>query len=139
MVTTTTLYEGDLHCRLLHEPSGAVFDTDAPKDNQGKGESFSPTDLVGAALGSCLLTVMGIAARTNGTVIDGATAKVRKTMAAAPVRRIIRFDVAIVIPHDPPLAERARLEAAALGCPVKQSLHPDIALAIAFQWAADAL
>lgn len=137
MVTTTTLYEGDLHCRLVHEPSGAAFDTDAPKDNQGKGESFSPTDLVGAALGSCLLTVMGIAARSGSVPIEGATAKVTKTMATAPVRRIARFDVSIAIPHDPPPAERARLEAAALTCPVKTSLHPDIAIAIDFCWGAN--
>lgn len=134
MVTTTTVYEGDLHCHLTHEPSGAAFDTDAPKDNQGKGESFSPTDLVGAALGSCLLTVMGIAARASGTAIEGATAQVTKTMTASPVRRIARFDVAITIPHQPPLADRERLEAAALGCPVKQSLHPDTTMAITFQW-----
>ena len=136
MVRTTTLYEGDLHCRLVHEPSGAAFDTDAPKDNHGKGESFSPTDLVGAALGSCLLTVMGIAARANGVSIEGATAQVTKMMATAPVRRIAKLDVTITIPHDPPPAERARLEAAALGCPVKMSLHPDIEMPIAFHWGA---
>lgn len=138
MVTTTTIYEGDLHCRLVHDPSGAAFESDAPKDNQGKGESFSPTDLVGAALGSCLLTVMGIAARAGGVNIAGATARVTKTMAAAPTRRIARLDVAIAIPHDPPLDARAKLEAAALGCPVKQSLHPDIQMPIAFRWGAHA-
>jgi putative redox protein len=134
MVTTTTIYEGDLHCRLIHDPSGASFGSDAPKDNQGKGESFSPTDLVGAALGSCLLTVMGIAARATGVAIEGATATISKTMAAAPTRRIARLDVSIAIPHIPPLADRERLEAAAMGCPVKMSLHPDIDMPIAFRW-----
>jgi putative redox protein len=137
MVTTTTIYEGDLHCRLIHDPSGASFASDAPKDNQGKGESFSPTDLVGAALGSCLLTVMGIAARGAGVTIEGATARVTKTMAAAPTRRIARLDVAIAIPHAPSPEARAKLEAAALSCPVKQSLHPDIALPIVFHWGAE--
>ncbi len=138
MVTTTTIYEGDLHCRLVHEPSGAVFGTDAPKDNHGRGESFSPTDLVGAALGSCLLTVMGIAARARGVAIEGATAEVEKTMIAFPVRRVARLDVIVMIPHDPPQADRDALEAAALNCPVKQSLHPDIELPILFRWGADA-
>jgi putative redox protein len=79
---------------------------------------------------------MGIAARANGVRIDGATAQVTKTMAAAPVRRIARLDVTIAIPHDPPPAERARLEAAALGCPVKMSLHPDIEMPMVFHWGA---
>jgi putative redox protein len=137
MVTTTTIYEGDLHCQLTHDPSGAAFATDAPKDNRGKGESFSPTDLVGAALGSCLLTIMGMAARDSGVTIDGATAKISKIMTASPVRRVARLDVTIAIPHAPPLADRERLEAAALACPVKQSLHPDIDMPISFHWGAE--
>jgi putative redox protein len=138
MVTTTTIYEGDLHCRLTHNPSGAAFDTDAPKDNHGRGESFSPTDLVGAGLGSCILTVMGIAARARGVSLDGAIAEVAKTMAAAPSRRIARLEVTIAIPHSPSPADKAALEAAALGCPVKASLHPDIEMPMIFHWGQDA-
>lgn len=134
MVTTTTIYEGDLHCRVIHQPSRAEFETDAPKDNHGRGEEFSPTDLVGAALGSCMLTVMGIAARTMKVGIDGATASVTKTMAATPVRRISRLEVEVTIPHDLPEAARQQLETTALSCPVKQSLHPDIEMPIAFHW-----
>ncbi len=136
MVTTTTIYEGDLHCRLIHDPSGAEFGSDAPKDNHGRGESFSPTDLVGAALGSCILTMMGIVASRIGVSIEGAEAHVVKHMATAPDRRIAKLEVEVAIPHEIAPADRKRLEAIAMACPVKQSLHPDIELPIAFRWGA---
>ena len=134
MVTTTTSYEGDLHCTIMHAPSGAAFATDAPKDNQGKGESFSPTDLVGAALGSCILTTMAIVAKPLGIELSGATASVIKEMAAAPDRRIASLTVQINVPGNVPTEHRERLESAAHRCPVHKSLHPDIAIPITFAW-----
>jgi putative redox protein len=134
LVTTTVTYHGDLHCRAEHGPSGATFETDAPRDNQGKGENFSPTDLVGAALGSCILTVMGIAARGLGVDISGATARVEKEMAAAPTRRIARLVAEVRVPHEVEAGHRERLEAAARNCPVHKSIHPDIDAPILFTW-----
>jgi putative redox protein len=126
MTTVTVRYLGDLHCEATHEFSGAKFTTDAPVDNQGKGEAFSPTDLVGTALGTCILTIMGIMAKRNDWDISGATAVVTKEMATAPLRRIGRLAVKIHIPHDLPADVRQKLEAGAHTCPVHKSLHPDI-------------
>jgi putative redox protein len=133
MVEIRVRYEGDLHTRCSH-PSGASLETDAPKDNEGRGESFSPTDLVATALGSCMLTVMGIVARRRGWKLEGARARVEKHMAAAPERRIGR----LVLEFDmPPLPEEARatLERAAHTCPVHKSLHPEVQVDTTFRWA----
>jgi putative redox protein len=127
-------YQGDLHCDALHEPSGSRLETDAPKDNEGRGERFSPTDLVGAALGSCMLTVMGIVARRHAWDMTGARAEVEKEMVAAPVRRIARLGLRIAMPAGIPAAARAVLERAAHTCPVHQSLHPDVKVDLAFDW-----
>lgn len=134
MVGTTIIYEGDLHCGATHDPSGATFATDAPVDNQGRGESFSPTDLVGTALGACIMTVMGIVADRLGVDLAGAEAKVDKEMTAAPPRRIARLTVRIRVPATVSEDQRARLEAAAHSCPVKHSLHPDIEIPVTFEW-----
>lgn len=134
MVTTVTVYEGDLHCALSHGPSGASFATDAPVDNQGKGESFSPTDLVGAALGSCILTTMAIVAKPLGVDLSGATASVDKAMATAPNRRIATLSVTVKVPITVSDNHRERLERAAQNCPVHKSLHPDIAIPVSFAW-----
>ena len=134
MVTTTSSYEGDLHCTIEHLPSGASFATDAPKDNQGMGESFSPTDLVGAALGSCILTTMAIVAKPLGVDLSGASASVNKEMAAAPTRRIATLKVHIIVPQIVAAEHREKLENAAHRCPVHKSLHPDIAMPITFAW-----
>src|SRR5436309_13566194 len=98
MVKISIDYLGDLHCVATHGPSGAVLETDAPKDNEGRGESFSPTDLVATALGSCMLTVMGIVARRHGWPLEGARAKVEKHMVSEPVRRIGKLPVRIDMP-----------------------------------------
>jgi putative redox protein len=111
-----------------------VLSTDAPKDNQGRGESFSPTDLVATALGSCILTVMGIKARSLGVDLAGTTATVEKEMANAPVRMIQRLTVKIHVPHSVSEEHRQRLETAAHTCPVHQSLHPDVQKPIQFIW-----
>lgn len=134
MVNIQIEYQGDLHCKATHGPSGAELNTDAPKDNQGRGETFSPTDLVATALGSCMLTIMGIAARTLSIDISGATASVEKEMTATPPRRIERLAVKIRVPHTPSAADREKLERAAHTCPVHKSLHPDVQIPIEFTW-----
>jgi putative redox protein len=136
MVTVTIAYEGDLHCKAVHGPSNTALTTDAPADNQGKGESFSPTDLVATALGSCILTIMGIKAQSMGIDIRGTTATVEKEMAAAPVRRIQKLAAHVHVPHDIAADDQKRLERAAGACPVHQSLHPDIDAPISFEWGA---
>ncbi len=131
-------YEGDLHCRAVHGPSGAAIATDAPVDNQGKGEAFSPTDLVGTALGTCVATIMGIAARREGWDITGLRATVVKEMVATPTRRIGTLHVELVMPRERAAKldakARAVLEAAGRGCPVKASLHPDVRCELVFRW-----
>lgn len=134
MVAIQFEYQGDLHCRAIHGPSGSELNTDAPKDNQGRGESFSPTDLVATALGTCMLTVMGIAARTLNIDISGATATVEKEMTAAPPRRIESLTVRIRVPQSISAENRQKLERAAHTCPVHKSLHPDIQTPIEFTW-----
>ena len=91
MVTITVNYEGNLRCKATHGPSGTTLITDAPTDNHGKGESFSPTDLVATALPACVLTIMGIAAQKHGLNLEGMSAVTTKEMSAAPPRRIARL------------------------------------------------
>ena len=134
MVSISIDYLGELHCRAVHGPSGAALETDAPKDNHGRGESFSPTDLVATALGSCILSVMGILARRLDVDIAGATATVEKEMASDPVRRIGRLSVKVRMPATVPVADRKKFEKAALTCPVHKSLHPDVQMPIEFDW-----
>lgn len=134
MVAIQLEYQGDLHCNAVHGPSGAILNTDAPKDNQGRGESFSPTDLVATALGSCMLTVMGILARTLDIDLSGTTASVEKEMASSPVRRIERLTVKIHVPHPMSEENQRKLERAAHTCPVHKSLHPDVQMPIEFTW-----
>ena len=134
MVEIDVEYSGDLHCQTTHGPSGATIHTDAPKDNEGKGEAFSPTDLVAAALGSCMLTIMGIVARRHGINITGARAHVEKEMVADPARRIAKLPVQITLPAALSSQERQMLEAAALTCPVHKSLHPNIESKIQFRY-----
>ena len=125
-------YQGDLHCRATHGPSGVMLTTDAPLDNGGKGERFSPTDLVATGLGTCILTVLGLFARRRGLDLTGATAHVTKEMAAAPLRRISRLTVTVTLPPGLELSQkdRAVVEGVADLCPVKQTLHPDVAVEI---------
>ena len=126
MVEIDVVYTGDLHALAKHGPSGAQLSTDAPKDNEGRGESFSPTDLVATALGTCMLTVMGIVARRHGWRFEGARARVEKHMVNEPVRRIGRLPVQIDMPARLPKEARSALERAAHTCPVHQSIHADI-------------
>ena len=123
MTTMFCLYSGELRCTSRHEPSASLLETDAPTDNQGKGERFSPTDLVATALATCILTVMGIVARRHGWSLEGSSARVEKTMTTSGVRKIAQLEVWIALPAD--LAEEALavLQEAGEGCPVKRSLE----------------
>lgn len=132
MVKIDITYEGQLHCALTHEPSGAVINTDAPKDNMGRGESFSPTDLVASALGSCMLTVMGIVAARHQIDLKGTTVEVTKEMIADPVRRIGKVSLVFYMAPGIPQDKCSMLEAAAHSCPVHKSLHPDVQTPIQF-------
>jgi putative redox protein len=134
MVAIQLEYQGELHCKAVHGPSGTELGTDAPKDNQGRGESFSPTDLVATALGSCMLTIMGIMARTLEIDIAGSTATVEKEMTATPPRMIASLKVKIHVPHAISPENRQKLERAAHTCPVHKSLHPDVQMPIEFIW-----
>ncbi len=132
MVIIESIYEGNLRTSVTHAPSRASFRTDAPKDNQGRGESFSPTDLVATALGSCMLTTMGIVARRHGWAMEGATARVEKIMVADPRRRIGKLACRIRLPGRLPPAAREVLEQTAHACPVHESLHPRTEVALEF-------
>jgi len=126
-------YEGDLHCRLHHGPSGAEIVTDAPPDNQGKGEAFAPTDLLAASLGSCIITVMGIYARRKDIDLKGSRVRVSKEMVHDPLRRVGRIRVEIDLPDIDPLL-RPALEKAGHACPVERSLHPDTKVDLIFSY-----
>jgi putative redox protein len=134
MVAIQLEYQGDLHCKAVHGPSGTELYTDAPKDNQGRGESFSPTDLVATALASCILTTMGIMARTLQLNIAGATAVVEKEMTTLAPRRIARLTVRINVPQALSAENKLKLERAAHTCPVHKSLHPDVEQVLDFTW-----
>ncbi len=131
-------YQGALRCHARHGPSGTELHTDAPVDNQGRGQSFSPTDLVATALGSCMLTIMGIVAERHGIDLRGTTVCVEKHMVADPERRIGSLPVTIRVPQRLAAADRARLEAAALGCPVHRSLGDGVERPVHFEWGAGA-
>ena len=135
MTAIEITYTGGLHTEAVHGPSGARIETDAPLDNAGRGEAFSPTDLLAAALGSCVLTIMGIAAERRGWDISGTRVSVEKEMVADPVRRIGRLVVAIDVAGDHDERARAALERAAHGCPVHGSLHPETAVDLQLTWA----
>ena len=132
MVTITASYDGNLRCTATHTPSGTQLATDAPKDNQGLGLSFSPTDLVATALATCTITTMGIVARRDGIAMEGTTVTVEKHMVSEPRRRIARLPVRIRVPGRLTPDQRRKLEAAARACPVHASLHPDVSAPIEF-------
>lgn len=133
---STILYRGDLRTEMIHLNSGSVVETDAPLDNQGKGERFSPTDLVATALGSCMLTIMGIAARTHGFNIDGTLVEIEKDMVADPIRRIARIGVHLKMPQQGSFSEKERqiIEKAAMTCPVFMSLGEKVVKDVRFSW-----
>jgi putative redox protein len=134
MVEIEILYEGDLHCSAVHLPSGNTLVTDAPLDNNGRGEAFSPTDLMATALGSCMATVIGIVAKRKELAIEGMTVNVRKFMSDEQPRRIKRLELDLQIPLPASHSDRKLLESAARGCPVHQSIHPDIEVVMNWAW-----
>lgn len=132
MVSIDGRYLGNLRCEATHVPSKSKIVTDAPKDNMGKGELFSPTDLVGAALGTCILTILGIVAQRRGVDLGPAHFSVEKHMASSPLRRIARLPVTVHLPAKLDAETRKILEQAAHTCPVHASLHPEIEAPISF-------
>ncbi len=134
MVQIDLVYEGELRTRATHGPSKKELITDAPVDNHGKGESFSPTDLVCTALGSCMMTLMGIVAERHQIDLKGTTITVRKHMVEKPLRRIGKIEVHFKMSGKIPEREQKMLEKAALTCPVHESLHPEIEQEIHFEW-----
>lgn len=133
METIHTRYLGELRTEATHLQSGTVILTDAPTDNQGKGEAFSPTDLLVASLGSCLMTIMGIAGRTHSIDLEGTQLKITKIMATQP-RRVTEVKITVEFPTSRSFTskERSMLEHAARTCPVALSLHPDLVQSIEF-------
>lgn len=135
MATVTAKYLGDLRTECIHVASGARLVTDAPVDNQGKGESFSPTDLCATALASCAMTIIGICARAHDVDVTGTTIEVTKTMSANP-RRIGKLEVVFTMPdRDYTDKQKLLIERAAHTCPVHLSLHPDVEQVFTFKWA----
>lgn len=133
-VSISISYEGGLRTVATHGPSQNSFHTDAPVDNHGRGESFSPTDLVATALGSCMLTVMGIYAERHGIDLKGTQVTVIKEMTSVPVRRIARLECEMRLPLPEDHPQRETLERVALTCPVHQSLSPEVEHPVRFIW-----
>ena len=133
MSQSNIVYKDNLRTEAVHLSSGEAIITDAPVDNNGKGEAFSPTDLVAAALGSCMITIMGIAAQKHNIDISGTSASVKKIMGSNP-RKIDEVVIDIIMSNHLNENDRKRLERAALSCPVHKSLHPDLIKTISFYY-----
>lgn len=134
MVEVKASYEGSLRCIATHSPSEASVETDAPVDNHGKGERFSPTDLIATALGTCMLTTMGIFAERHEVDLTGSVVRVLKEMSADAPRRISRLTTELKVSLPPDHPQRSALEKAAEGCPVHRSLHPEIEKPLLIEW-----
>ena len=134
MATATITYNGELRTTSIHTQSGTEIITDAPTDNQGKGEAFSPTDLLATSLGNCMLTIIGIIAKNHGFSVDGTTAEITKVMGQEP-RRVIEIQVQFEFPaNNYTEKEKTIIERAAKTCPVAYSLHPDIKQNVVFNY-----
>ena len=133
MATSIVRYLGDLRTSSMHMQSGTEIITDAPTDNQGKGEAFSPTDMVANSLATCMITIMAIKARDMDVELKGTTAEVTKIMAAEP-RRIDEIHIHFEMDHAADSKTKTILERVAMQCPVHFSLHPDIKKVITFNW-----
>ncbi|HRI27271.1 MAG TPA: OsmC family protein [Chitinophagales bacterium] len=134
-MTSRVTYTTQLRTQAIHLQSGNCIITDAPTDNEGRGEAFSPTDLVATALASCMLTIMGIVAQRNNLLIDGTTAQITKIMQANP-RKIVRIEIAITMPAQTEFTNKVKtlLENAARTCPVALSINPYIEQVVTFKW-----
>jgi putative redox protein len=137
-VTIDIAYQGELNCEAVHGPSQHRLTTNAPVDNGGRGAAFSPTDLVATALGTCLVTVMGIVAERHQLDLSGTRVRVVKEMTSSPLRRIGALTATIRIPNGAALsaADRSLLQRTADLCPVRQSLHPDVKVTMTFDYGA---
>ncbi len=133
MVKITGEYQGDLHCVATHEPSGNSLVTDAPKDNQGRGEAFSPTDLLATAFATCVCTIVAMAARVKGVDLKGLRYEVQKEMTPPP-RRVASLTLTLWLPPAAKAVPQEILERAAHSCPVHQSLAPEVEKRIEFRW-----
>lgn len=134
MVQMTVNYEGSLRCKVTHGPSGGTLQTDAPLDNNGKGEAASPTDLCAAALGSCIATIVGMQMKREGVDLAGMRIEVNKEMSPDLPRRITRLSTKVWIPCQLDEKKKRSVEVAARGCPVHHSLSPEIDKPIVFHW-----
>jgi uncharacterized OsmC-like protein len=134
-MTSQIIYKGKLRTEATHVQSGTMIETDAPKDNHGLGEKFSPTDLVATALGSCMASVMGIAANTHGIDIDNMKMDIEKIMQTEP-RRIAAIKITVYMPTDKTYSYKDQiiLERSARSCPVLMSLHEDVEKHLKFIW-----
>lgn len=133
-VEISVRYDGDLRCNAEHGPSGTRLETDAPTDNCGKGERFSPTDLVATALATCIMTTIGIVAQRKGWDVTGMRARVVKVMSDEGPRRIVRLPVELWMPRDLPPEARQQIENTARACPVHKSIHPSIDAPVTIHW-----
>ncbi len=134
MIEISIDYQGQLRCSATHGPSGDSLATDAPVDNNGRGETFSPTDLVATSLGTCMATVMGIVARQREISLAGMKLGVRKHMSEDSPRRISKLEVEVDMPILEDHPGREVLQAAALSCPVHHSIHPEIEVLLTWRW-----
>ena len=134
MVQIDIAYQGDLRTEARHEPSGSTLLTDAPKDNQGNGAAFSPTDLLATSLGTCMVTTMGIVAKRLNVDLTGTTVRVLKDMVSTPMRRVGKLTVEIHCPSSVPVEHRGQLEQTAMTCPVAKSLNADVEMPMRIFW-----
>ena len=134
MVKMQIEYIGDLRCKAVHGPSGSMVETDAPADNQGKAERFSPTDLCGVSLATCMATTLAIKGKPKGWRLESMKVEVQKQMSSEGSRRIVRLPVEVWMPADFPAQDRAEAEQIARNCPALLSLHPSIDIPIVFHW-----
>lgn len=134
-MTATIIYKGELRCNATHNQSGSVIETDAPTDNRGKGEHFSPTDLLCVSLGTCIITTMGIKAADMGIDLNGTMLQVQKHMLTEP-RRVGKIEIELVFPNTLQLAEKDKVILQKVGdnCPVQKSIHPDIQTQVQYKW-----
>lgn len=134
MVKISGTYKGELRCESCHDESGTILVTDAPKDNEGEGASFSPTDLLVTSLATCIVTIMGIVAKQRKVALEGMRYEAEKIMSEDLPRRIAEMRIEIWMPQGIEEGSRKVIESAAQKCPVKKSIHPDIKVSTVFHW-----
>ncbi len=134
-MTASVVYNGQLRCQATHNQSGSLIETDAPTDNRGKGERFSPTDMVCVAIGTCVITTMGIKAQDMGIDLSGTTQDIQKHMVSDP-RRIGKIDLIVRLPKTLNLSEKDKtiLQRVGDNCPVMKSLSPDLTVNLVYEW-----